>query len=89
MIYTVPRSGRNNTISFQKGEEKMMELAITGTSEDGKSFQLDYSVHSGFVGFETPGDMGYQTICHTTEFLDHIYKAQENGATNIVIEIKD
>ena len=27
MIYTVPRSGRNNTISFQKGEQKMYQKA--------------------------------------------------------------
>ena len=41
------------------------------------------------MGVESPGNMGYQTVCRDTEFLEFIRKAQDNGVTNMVIEIKD
>tara|TARA_R100000700_G_C3123865_1_gene111779 strand:- start:399 stop:701 length:303 start_codon:yes stop_codon:yes gene_type:complete len=81
--------GAKNTISFQKGEEKMIALAITGIDKDGESFKNEYSTHSGYMGIESPGNMGYQTVCRDTEFLEFIRKAQDNGVTNMVIEIKD
>ena len=64
-----------------------MEFVMSGISKDGESFKTEYTAHSGYFG--VCSGMGYQTTGSDAQFIEYIRKAQDNGVTNIVIEIKD